>query len=131
MRDRGAERLPNRRRAPPPGERARESDAGRVESVDQVDPQLASSATQALLSRSGNPARVVEYVVGEACRLIEDCISGDNADDFRREFLSYWMMAADAAAASFISLIEPCGPGRPARYDKVVHNHWHDLLAST
>ena len=60
-----------------------------------------------------NPARVVEYVVGEACRLIEDCISGDNADDFRREFLSYWMMAADAAAASFISLIEPCGPGRP------------------
>ena len=60
-----------------------------------------------------NPARVVEYVVGEACRLVEDCISGDNVDDFRGEFLSYWMMAAPASAASFISLIEPCGPSRP------------------
>jgi len=59
-----------------------------------------------------NPARVVEYVLGEACGLIEECISGDNADDFRTEFLSYWVMAADSGATGFTSLVEPRGPGR-------------------
>ena len=58
------------------------------------------------------PADVVELVLGEACRLIENCVSGQNRDDFRQEFLSYWMMAANQRAVRFISLIEPQGPGR-------------------
>ena len=58
------------------------------------------------------PAGVVELVLGEACRLIENCIRGENRDDFRQEFLSYWMMAVNQSAVRFISLIEPQGPGR-------------------
>ena len=58
------------------------------------------------------PTSVVELVLGEACRLIEKCVSGQNRDDFRQEFLSYWMMAANQRAVRFISLIEPQGPGR-------------------
>ena len=59
-----------------------------------------------------NPADVVEYVLGEACRLVEECIKGNTADDFRREFLSYWRLAADRAAMEFMSLVKPQRPGR-------------------
>ena len=59
-----------------------------------------------------NPTGVVEFVLGEACKLIEDNITGANADDFRKEFLSYWLMAVDRDVPRFISLIEPCGPSR-------------------
>ena len=55
---------------------------------------------------------VVKYVLGEACRLIEDGITGNNAEDFRREFLSYWNLKTDEGARKFISLIDPRGPGR-------------------
>ena len=58
------------------------------------------------------PADVVKLVLGEACRLIENCVSGQNRDDFRQEFLSYWVIAANQSAVRFISLIEPQGPGR-------------------
>lgn len=61
---------------------------------------------------SHRPVAVVEYVLDEARQLIEDCIAGRNEDDFRREFLSYWTIAADARAPHVISLIEPQGPGR-------------------
>ena len=57
-------------------------------------------------------AEVVEYVVGEACRLIEDNVTGRNLEDFRHEFLSYWALAVDGDARRFISLAEPRGPGR-------------------
>lgn len=59
-----------------------------------------------------NSAGVVEFVLGEACRLIEECIRGDNADDFRREFMSYWLIAAGRGDSRYISLVEPQGPGR-------------------
>lgn len=59
-----------------------------------------------------SPANVVRLLLGEACSLIETCIRGENLDDFRQEFLSYWVMAADQSAAGFVSLVEPCGPGR-------------------
>lgn len=61
---------------------------------------------------SQDPAGVTAYVLGKACRLIEECISGSNVEDFRREFLSYWVLAAHKGAVNFISLLEPQGPGR-------------------
>ena len=61
---------------------------------------------------SQNPAIVTEYILGEACRLIEESISGSNVEDFRLEFLSYWMRAADQGATNFISILEPEGPSR-------------------
>ena len=59
-----------------------------------------------------NPAGVAEYVLGEACRLIEECIGGENRDDFRTEFLSYWELATDTDVVRFISLVDPHGPAR-------------------
>ena len=59
-----------------------------------------------------NPAEVVKYVLGKACRLIKESISGSNVEDFRLEFLSYWMLAADQGATNFISILEPQGPSR-------------------
>ena len=61
---------------------------------------------------SYNPAGVAKYVLGQACRLIEESIHGCNIDDFRREFLSYWELAVDNSSQSYISLLEPLGPGR-------------------
>ena len=57
---------------------------------------------------------VTRYVLGEACRLIENSITGGNAEDFRQEFLSYWKIAADKNKDNrkFISLLDPRGPGR-------------------
>ena len=61
---------------------------------------------------SQSPADVAAYVLGEACRLIEESISGSNVEDFRWEFLSYWALAADKGAPGFISTLEPQGPSR-------------------
>ena len=61
---------------------------------------------------SQNPAIVTKYILGEACRLIEKNISGSNVEDFRLEFLSYWVRAADQGATNFISILEPQGPSR-------------------
>lgn len=58
------------------------------------------------------PDRVVKEILGDARRLIEDCVNDRRKDDFRKEFLSYWAMATDAGAARFVSLVEPCGPSR-------------------
>ena len=77
----------------------------------ELDGLLCILPTDAAVSGE-SPVGVVEYVLGEACRLIEECIKGDNADAFRREFLSYWLMAADRDDTRFISLVEPQGPGR-------------------
>ena len=81
---------------------------------------------------SGNPAGVVEYIFGKACRLIEDNITGSNIEDFRHEFLSYWELTIDKNALRFISLLEPQGPGRRVsvwrgRQVKVVGENPHDL----
>ena len=61
---------------------------------------------------SQNPAIVTEYILGEACRLIEESISGSNVADFRFEFLSYWERTVDQDATNFISILEPQGPSR-------------------
>ena len=55
---------------------------------------------------SDNPANVAACVLGMACRLIDESISGSNAEDFRREFLSYWALAAEALPV-FLSTIKP------------------------
>ena len=62
---------------------------------------------------SQNPSKVTAYVLGKACRLIEKNISGRNVEDFRLEFLSYWVLATDKSAINFISILEPRGPSRP------------------
>lgn len=61
---------------------------------------------------SEDPAAVVRYLLGEACELVEECISGANADDFRTEFLSYWGRLVDKNAVDYLSLLEPTGPSR-------------------
>lgn len=58
------------------------------------------------------PDRVAKEVLGDAVRLIEECVNGCGEDYFRDEFLSYWEMVADVDAIRFISLIEPRGPSR-------------------
>ena len=55
---------------------------------------------------------VMAYILGEACHLIEESIAGNNIEDFRFEFLSYWTQAADKGATNFISILEPQGPSR-------------------
>ena len=47
-------------------------------------------------------ATVVEFLLGEACKLVTDGVNGRNREDFRVEFLSYWDRAADPAASRFV-----------------------------
>ena len=61
---------------------------------------------------SQNSSKVTAYVLAEACRLIEENISGRNVEDFRLEFLSYWRLATNKDSTSFISILEPKGLGR-------------------
>ena len=61
---------------------------------------------------SENAVGVVEYILGEACRLIEDSITRSDIEDFRYEFVSYWDLAVDKGVPKFISLLEPQEPGR-------------------
>lgn len=61
---------------------------------------------------SQNPAVVTKYILGDACRLIEESINGSNVEDFRLEFLSYWALAADKSVTNYISILEPQGPSR-------------------
>ena len=77
----------------------------------EADGLLCILSSDAAVSNE-DAARVMKYVLGEACRLIEDSITGDNAEDFRQEFLSYWELAADKGSRSFVGLLEPQGPGR-------------------
>lgn len=60
----------------------------------------------------GNPAGVAEYVLGEACRLVEDSVQGRNVSDFLSEFLSYWSLAVGKDPLRHTSLLVPEGPGR-------------------
>lgn len=59
-----------------------------------------------------DPGGVLESVLGEAAQLIEDGVSGRRVDDFRREFLSYWDLAAEQGAGEVVSLLEPRAPSR-------------------
>lgn len=61
---------------------------------------------------SQDPCMVTAYVLGEACHLIEKSIKGENIEDFRLEFLSYWVQVTDNTAPKFVSVLEPRGPSR-------------------
>ncbi len=61
---------------------------------------------------SENPAGVTEYIIGQACHLIEESIHERNIEDFRQEFLSYWKLSAGEGSRRDISLLRPLGPGR-------------------
>lgn len=67
---------------------------------------------------SEDPAAVVKYLLGEAYQLVENCISGANADDFRTEFLSYWGRSVDKSAIDYLTVLDPTGP---SRYISVCH----------
>lgn len=77
----------------------------------ETDGLLCVFPTDAAISNE-YPADVVRLLLGQACKLVEENISGSNIEDFRDEFLSYWMIAADTAAREFVSLLEPHGPSR-------------------
>lgn len=59
-----------------------------------------------------DPAGVAEAVLSDAQGLTKACRDRGNVGDFRNEFLSYWSLAVDDKARSFISLISPTGPSR-------------------
>lgn len=61
------------------------------------------------------PIAVAEYILGQACKLIEDSIHARNIEDFRQEFLSYWNLAVDNTVWKYISLLEPSGPSRQVK----------------
>jgi hypothetical protein len=61
------------------------------------------------------PGQVAAHVLGEACRLIEDCIAGRNEDDLRDEFLSYWGWATTPGCPTILSLVDPAPPTRLVR----------------
>ena len=58
------------------------------------------------------PEKVLSYIIGKTYQLIKESCLGENQEDFREEFLSYWDMAAGENSHSFISLIKPNGPSR-------------------
>jgi len=77
----------------------------------ETDGLLCVFPTDAAVSNE-DPAGVIRLLLGESCKLIEESASGSNIEDFRDEFLSYWVLAADTGAREFLSLLEPQGPSR-------------------
>jgi molybdopterin/thiamine biosynthesis adenylyltransferase len=72
---------------------------------------LAEGAT----AKASNPVAAAKEVVGRACDLLEECIAGTNAEDFRAEFCSYWYWARTKDGPSVWSLLRPGGPMRIIR----------------
>lgn len=60
-----------------------------------------------------NPAGVADQLVREGIALLEDGLTGANAQDFRDEFKSYWDLRA-SGDRPVISLLAPDGVNRPA-----------------
>lgn len=58
------------------------------------------------------PADVIGVLLGDAYRLIRECESGANENDFRTEFYSYWNRQLSTEHVSIRSLLEPRGPSR-------------------
>jgi sulfur-carrier protein adenylyltransferase/sulfurtransferase len=58
------------------------------------------------------PAEVIGVLLPEAYRLIRDCESGTNENDFRTEFYSYWNRQLSTPDVTVRSLLEPHGPSR-------------------
>lgn len=83
-------------------------------------PHLEEDGKLCLLSESASinynlPVTVTEHLLQEALSLLDDCYAGNNEEDFRQEFLSYWTRAVKSRAKSFLSLIVPTPPSRLIR----------------
>jgi len=58
------------------------------------------------------PIETVRVALEDACELIRQCASGDNAAEFRREFISYWGRSLRGDKRPIRSLLAPGGPTR-------------------
>ena len=79
-----------------------------------MPPQTTTDALQA--------TSVVEAYVSEAVALIGRCERGENIDDFKTEFLSYWELSLMAHAPLCRSVVAPNGPSRIIRVWRAVKN---------
>jgi sulfur-carrier protein adenylyltransferase/sulfurtransferase len=57
------------------------------------------------------PLGLLKFVLANASSVIEQGLSGENQDDFRTEFQSYWNPLAERG--DLVSLLDPSGPSRP------------------
>lgn len=57
------------------------------------------------------PVEVVKIILGRVLEVLRQGIEGENEDDFRSEFLSYWDIKAERR--TFQSIVDPSGPSRP------------------
>jgi hypothetical protein len=58
------------------------------------------------------PEDVIGVLLRDACRLIRECESGANENDFRTEFFSYWNRQLSAEDVRVRSLLDARGPSR-------------------
>lgn len=70
------------------------------------------------------PVEVVKRLLSDAVGLLEKSYAGENQEDFRDEFLSYWSRVDTPSAKHFRSLLDPMGPSRVIRV-------WHGANAYT
>ena len=64
---------------------------------------------------ANDPIGTTSNILRAACQLIEDSAAGRNENDFREEFLSYWVWAAAEGSPRVYSLIVPGPPTRSIR----------------
>lgn len=57
-----------------------------------------------------NPIGISKYVIGNAVEVLEQGLNGENHEEFRTEFLSYWNPTA--SGIRFLSILDPCDPSR-------------------
>jgi molybdopterin/thiamine biosynthesis adenylyltransferase len=65
-----------------------------------------------IVTKLDQPAAVIGQRLTEAYRLIAECESGANENDFRTEFYSYWNRRLSASEESLYSLLDPRGGSR-------------------
>ncbi|QYO66820.1 E2/UBC family protein [Leptolyngbya sp. 7M] len=70
------------------------------------------------------PVEVVKQLLSDAVGLLEKSYAGENHEDFRDEFLSYWGRVDTPSAKHFRSLLDPIGPSRIIRV-------WHGASSYT
>lgn len=61
---------------------------------------------------AAEPVETVRAALEDACELVRQCAEGDNATEFRREFISYWGRGLRGDKRPIRSLVTPGGPTR-------------------
>jgi len=77
-----------------------------------VEPDGLLCLDNRLIPKFHQTASVIGVLLGDAVRLIRQCESGANEDDFRVEFYSYWNRQTSTEHVIVRSLIDPRGPSR-------------------